>query len=51
MLPVAIAVQYAFMLPVATPANTVAFSYGRIKVIDMVMYFNIYTHVYTIESI
>ena len=36
MLPAAIATSFAFMLPVATPPNTLAFSYGYLKVIDMV---------------
>lgn len=36
MLPAAIASSFAFMLPVATPPNAVIFSYGYIKVIDMV---------------
>ncbi len=40
MLPVALSVQYAFMLPIATPPNTVAFSTGRLKVIDMVRHFS-----------
>lgn len=36
MLPSAISTSFAFMLPVATPPNTIAFSYGYLKVIDMV---------------
>jgi len=31
-----IASSMAFMLPVATPPNAIAFSYGHIKVLDMV---------------
>ena len=36
MIPASIACAYAFMLPVATPPNAIAFSYGHMKVIDMV---------------
>jgi len=36
MFPITVSVQYAFMLPVATPPNAVAFSTGKIKVMDMV---------------
>ena len=36
MLPIAIATSFAYMLPVATPPNAIAFSYGRLKVTDMV---------------
>ncbi|XP_048737943.1 Na(+)/citrate cotransporter-like isoform X2 [Ostrea edulis] len=36
MLPAAIATSFAFMLPVATPPNTIAFSYGYLKVMDMI---------------
>lgn len=37
MLPTAIATSFSFMLPVATPPNAVVFSYGHLKVIDMVL--------------
>jgi len=36
MFPSGIAASLAFMLPAATPPNAVAFSYGGIKVKDMV---------------
>ena len=36
MMPVAVSCSLAFMLPVATPPNAIAFSYGRIEVMDMV---------------
>ena len=36
MLTVTLSVQFAFMLPVATPPNAMAFSTGKIKVVDMV---------------
>ena len=37
MFPAAIATSFAFMLPVATGPNAVVFSYGYVKVVDMVM--------------
>lgn len=36
MLPATISASFAFMLPVATPPNAMAFSYGYLKVYDMV---------------
>lgn len=36
MLPCTISASLAFMLPVATPPNALAFSYGNLKVMDMV---------------
>lgn len=37
MWPTAIATSFAFCLPVATPPNAVVFSYGYLRVIDMVL--------------
>lgn len=36
MIAATVAASYAFMLPVATPPNAMAFSYGYLKVYNMV---------------
>ena len=36
MLPAAVSTSMAFMLPVATPPNSLIYSYGSIKISDMV---------------
>lgn len=36
MLPATLITSYAFMLPVSTPPNAIAYSYGHLKMFDMV---------------
>ena len=41
MVPATVSASYAFMVPVATPPNAFAFSYGYLKVYNMVSNFPI----------
>jgi len=36
MLPVTLAASWAYILPVSTPPNAIAYSYGDIEIMDMV---------------
>ena len=48
MIPATVSASLAFVLPVATPPNAIAFSYGVIKVYEMVcMYVCIYVCMHT----
>ena len=46
MIPATVSASYAFMVPVATPPNAIAFSYGYLKVYDMVSV-NLISMIYT----
>lgn len=40
LIPTVVGTSLAFMLPVATPPNAIAFSFGRLTVFDMVNHFS-----------
>jgi len=37
LIPTAVSASFAFMLPVATPPNAIAFSYGKLTILDMAL--------------
>ena len=48
MIPATLATSMAFMMPASTPPNAIAFSYGRLEVMDTVSIYFIQTEKYHI---
>lgn len=51
MVPCTLSASFAFMLPVATPPNAIVFSYGYLKVADMVSLAVVCSAVYSVNGV